>query len=790
MTLEVLACDLDGTLAETYAPLSAEMASILENFMNSGRHLVILTDEIEGNIEQRVSRFFRDKSRLHMFSDGGAVGFGFIDNKPTEYYRVCFQNQQIRMIEEAVTTIFGEFGLEPDRSRYRYGVQVRGEPTDSQLKQLDSDLKAMDIPEIMSYIGRGILRFNPFGKHKALNYFLGLTNISEEDVILIADQTSMYRSDWRMFNLFRKATRVNVGPNELAMDGDSILHPGETNEHTTLDFLRQLKKRIVTDDSFYSNGKLYSRWIGDMQSRTSTSQTDIERKIRLNSARYPILPEEQAIYLLPYLKRVINEPYSVPVIMARGMLPAANVIRMISEYGVLGRSFERHLIMKTASFEDMSEYNPHALSRKSSFEGDMTLAITINTLLGKEAFSSLSDTQKRIRDREGLKSNKLGGLIQEIGSNCIDENYKRYLKRFYTARFYQASFAFYGKVFDSDLFIKDLQGLSERERIAIRSKIAEFDGGTISDWEDVWRINQEAIRVFNRANPFTYRPGTSFHILKDLLIDTSSSDRYGSKAWIGLDDSQLTGRSGLLFQTIANAFSPKNRHSFGVFSSTTTYGQNHFVDFVITNSLLFPEKEMELYDGLFGLNERDGIWSYVFTPFNSEFGEKGRPDIERIRTSLREDYLVLEPFFRKDTSLDPFEFIIFNYLSKGQDSVVSSILEEYLPNRNDNPHFIDLGRRVIEFSGKTLPWFERRVDDYRHSQGSDTLKNVDIVLFRNYLCQMFNQEVRSKREKYQQRQMMGIMVIEDSPRMVTDYLDNRLDFETLKKHLIPKIYVT
>jgi len=788
MAIEVLACDLDGTLAETYMPLSADMVDILQNFKDSGRHLVILTDEIEENIESRVSRLFRDKSNLHVFPDGGAVGFGFANNERTEYYKKNLDSQQIQMFEDAIVNIFGEFRPEPDRSRYRHGVQVKAEPTNSQLDQLEFDLRMAGLQETMSYIGRGILRFNPFGKHKALEHFLQLSGIPEENVVLIADQTAKYRNDWRLFDRFRKSVRAHVGTKELAIDDDSVLNPGEMNEHTTLAFLRQLKTDTVVKESFYSNDELYQGWIKNIHIRTGTNQAEIERKIKLNKPRYPILPEEQAIYLLPFLKRVVNELYSVPVVMARGMLPAADIIRTISERGSLGRSFERPLIMKTASFEDMSDYNPHALTRKEGLKGDFALSITINTLLGEEAFGTLNDGQKRIRDREGLKSNNIGGLVQETGPDCIDESYRRHLRRFYTADFYQASFAFYNRIFDSEIFIQNLQGLSERERTTIRSRIAESDGRTVNDWETVWRINQEAIRKFHEINPVTYKQGISFNILKDLLACSSFARRYGSKPWMGLDDSQLTGRSGLLFQIIAEAFSPGQKHSFGVFSSTTAYGQNHFVDFVITNSLLFPEKEMELYDGLFRLNARDGIWSYVFTPFDSEFGEKGRPDLERVRTSLREDYLVLEPFFRKDTPLDPFEFIIFNYLSNGQDSVVRSVLEEYLPNRNDNPHFIDLGRRVIEFSRKHLPWFERKVDDYRRSQRSDPFENVDVVLFRNYLYQMFNQEIKSKREQYQQRQMQGVIVIEDNLERVTDYLDNRLNFETLKKHLIPKIY--
>ncbi len=767
MTLETLACDLDGTLTETYGTLKPEIADMVQTFLDSGINVVILTDELEENIEGRLNSL-RNKSNLHVFSDGGAVGFGFIDDKRTDYFKRMFSQTQFDEIDRIMKERLGEFTPEQDASRYRYGIQLKDGLSMSQLEALQSDLEKVGMFDSMTYIGRGILRFNPVGKHAALRFYLNRTKSTEENTMLIADQTSKYRSDWRLFRDFKKARRVHVGPQELKIDDDEVIFHGGRGEDSTLDYLRELKRRMVIESSFRGNERLYAQWIEDMRRRTGQ---DPELKIRLYAHRYPVLPEEQPIYILPFLK-ILKENDGVPVIMARSMLPITDIF-----------SQPEPIIIKTASFEDMSKYNPRAMSRKDGIEGDIAFAITLNSLLGENAFDALNEEQKAIKDREGLTSNTLGGLIQQIGPECINKDYRHFLQRYYKADFYGTAIGFHNRRFSAKAFTERLAGLEENEKEEIRKKLSAYDNQMLDSWEKVWTVNQEAIRVFNAKAP-NYRG--RMVILRELLATTEIGKRYIGKTLVAIDDSQLTSRSAVFFRLIAEALSPGKNHIFGVFTKSPSYGQDNQADFVISEQLIFPEKELELYDGIYKLAERDDVWTYGYAE-NQLPADKGEsPDLTKIREVLKKDYDAIERYMRKDSNLDPFEFIIFDCLVK--DELVILALEEHFPNRNENPHFIDLGKRIIEFSRSILPVFRAKIDQYRSEQVEDPFAHINIESFRDYLHTQLLTEIKGKREEYRRRQKIGLDVVNKNRERIEQYFDNKIGFDSIRDALIAQIY--
>ncbi|MCM8774366.1 MAG: HEAT repeat domain-containing protein, partial [Candidatus Omnitrophica bacterium] len=209
--------DLDNTLAVVGQPISFPINECLIQLLKKGKHIAITSLEREENMESRVWAQIPSELRknLHIYSNGGTVGFGF-NNKGEKifYYRFTLETKERNEVLGIVQSILGDRPYKNIPLDYKIKIKL-GRKILRQKKEIatkiQNSLKQKGIEATVVFQGDRHINIFKFGKLSAAKDFLSRCNLEEENVLIIVDKARSFGSDRRLLISFPKAVSINVG---------------------------------------------------------------------------------------------------------------------------------------------------------------------------------------------------------------------------------------------------------------------------------------------------------------------------------------------------------------------------------------------------------------------------------------------------------------------------------------------------------------------------------------------------------------------------------------------------
>ena len=220
---DIIILDLDGTLAKIDKPLSEDMVNVLENLLGKGKHIVIITEDIEENLDARLISLIPNtlRNNLSIFSSGGAKGFGFDREGGKVYYEAYNRKGKIdaalrqKVLDLLNINFKDQYQL--DRRANRISPDCRIDlhqipvDRDELVLRMKSVLFQEGISAHVYKVGRNSIKIVIQHKADAMRYILKQKKIDESRALIIADQARTNRVDRELLSLFPRAVSINVG---------------------------------------------------------------------------------------------------------------------------------------------------------------------------------------------------------------------------------------------------------------------------------------------------------------------------------------------------------------------------------------------------------------------------------------------------------------------------------------------------------------------------------------------------------------------------------------------------
>jgi len=225
--VHTIALDLDGTIAAIGANPSQDMINTLRHLIEQDKQIVILTDDIEANVDVRLKDLLEAlpenrRHQLTIFSDSATKGYTFRFDGSKVY--LSAYNQESLLVLEMQNTIrsivendFSDqlvFENRPNLlSPYaRMDLRVKdGLSRTDIINQLRQIFRQKDIQLKIYKIGKTGIRIVRAHKENALKEFMDIHEASEENLLVMADSARTDQMDRELLNQFPFAVNVNLG---------------------------------------------------------------------------------------------------------------------------------------------------------------------------------------------------------------------------------------------------------------------------------------------------------------------------------------------------------------------------------------------------------------------------------------------------------------------------------------------------------------------------------------------------------------------------------------------------
>ena len=260
MDPEVVALDLDGTLLSNNEPIDEKMLSSLIRLLKIGKKFVILTDELERKVEERLLEYIPKEllKDITVFSDGGTLGFRFTAEGKKEYLEEYNKSSYISLEKrkEILSVLSEKFpGLYQVDKRAQYtSPERRIDLCGKEIREYGADKLVREIKDSVDgrvyRIGSSAIKIVLSGKEDALRYWLERENVPEKNIVIIANAVDRNCSDRGLFKEFsgsehsKGVRRINVGPLVRAFTKDDTVQQfGRYGVHRTREVLEDLLAR-------------------------------------------------------------------------------------------------------------------------------------------------------------------------------------------------------------------------------------------------------------------------------------------------------------------------------------------------------------------------------------------------------------------------------------------------------------------------------------------------------------------------------------------------------------------
>jgi len=225
--IDTIALDLDGTIASLGAKPSMDMVDTLKHLIETEKQIVILTDDIEVNVDDRLKGLLEvlpenRRHQLTIFSDSATKGYTFRFDGTKVYLSAYNQEsllgQEIQNgIKDIVDNNFRDQLDFENRvnllSPYaRIDLRVRdGFSRTNVITQLRQTLRQKGIEVKVYKTGRTGIRIVRAHKEHALREFMDIHEAREENLLIMADSARTDQMDRELLNQFPHAVNVNLG---------------------------------------------------------------------------------------------------------------------------------------------------------------------------------------------------------------------------------------------------------------------------------------------------------------------------------------------------------------------------------------------------------------------------------------------------------------------------------------------------------------------------------------------------------------------------------------------------
>jgi len=212
-----LILDLDGTLAPLGGAVPDSIHSNLLNALESGKQIAVTTLELKEKTESRLWGQIPAHLRknLHIFSNGGTIGFGFDqDGGIVSYFRHTLTQEEkdeiFKVVNSAITPV-----LYQDLSR-DYKIKIRLDPKIRRnrrelAERIQEGLDKVGIKGIVVLQSDKDINIFKFDKVMAARFFMEKTGLREEEVVIIGDKARSFGLDRRLLTSFPRAISINIG---------------------------------------------------------------------------------------------------------------------------------------------------------------------------------------------------------------------------------------------------------------------------------------------------------------------------------------------------------------------------------------------------------------------------------------------------------------------------------------------------------------------------------------------------------------------------------------------------
>ncbi len=221
--IDTIVADLDGVLAHGDEPLSFSVAGHLDRAIAGQKALIILTDDLERNVDERVVRRLSEQSRrkVLVFSDGATLGYGFRPDG-TKFYLDSY-NESTKIspeLQERIMSILNanfsnQFDIDTREARISPGrrVDLRNLKMDRNdfIAKAEDLLNAAGIKAKLYKVGKTSVKIVLKHKEDALAYCIETFGVKEESALIIGDSARTNQNDRKLLTSFKNAVSVNLG---------------------------------------------------------------------------------------------------------------------------------------------------------------------------------------------------------------------------------------------------------------------------------------------------------------------------------------------------------------------------------------------------------------------------------------------------------------------------------------------------------------------------------------------------------------------------------------------------
>jgi len=219
-SVETLVLDLDGTLATTDTPLDNGTARLINEILAEGRRVVIITEDREERLDQRLKKLNRVPN-LAIFSDSGTNGYSFDASGAKVYFSEhnvksniapAFRQHILDLVAANFAPGSWEEDLRPGRASPDLRVDLRNVAgrTDF-IKKLQQLLPDNGIAVKVYKAGRSSVKIVLQHKEDALMFLVAKFGLDKSKILLIGDSAHTQGVDRGLLTALPEAISINVG---------------------------------------------------------------------------------------------------------------------------------------------------------------------------------------------------------------------------------------------------------------------------------------------------------------------------------------------------------------------------------------------------------------------------------------------------------------------------------------------------------------------------------------------------------------------------------------------------
>ncbi len=309
--IQGLILDLDETIAPLGRPVPEHINRELMNSLESGKKIAVITLDLEEKMRARLWGQIPTNLRenLHIFSNGGTIGFGF-DNQGNvvSYFRHTLTSEEKEAILNVVNSVIPSNLYRNIPLDYKVKIELDQKIRRNRkefARRIQEGLDQAGIPGIVVLQSNKDINILKFDKVMAARFFMGKTGLREEEVVIIGDKARSFGLDRRLLTSFPRAISINIGSSSptIRNENPNIIQTEPKNLTATASILEAINDRRLTTllPNVALDFETYPRIAGDEREQSILAIIEVIDRNRITASEEKITSDMQFIVALPNL---------------------------------------------------------------------------------------------------------------------------------------------------------------------------------------------------------------------------------------------------------------------------------------------------------------------------------------------------------------------------------------------------------------------------------------------------------------------------------------------------------